>query len=323
MEKTNDAIMFKAEENMGDFLSLMDRWPQLTWEEVIDIVTVGVLDANVQRTFLDSILDARPQVSSPHQIPDLEKELRMAVSLSFHQMDRLGGLTGTASMVFKRKESVPPWEIYNPAILIYNFIPGAFGRVSGLPRMGKSNLACYLMEQYLAQGEDYYILTNILIDDKPAHVIFIRSARDLFRAISNLPDGSKFLFIQDEGGLSYLRADAQANRNKSQDRVARIIGKLGGSYLYIDQRDTAPSIIEEFCTAKFYCHSPGIVTIQVSNPQMKYTIKTKGFPLASLNFNTFDIGAFNPDDVPTSKLLEYMSGVDPKKAIKEFLEIHK
>src|SRR5437870_5129515 len=128
------ALILTSSERMADALDLLERFDQLTFEQVTDMVTVGVWSQEPQLHFLKLLKQAKKDgVKSPAQIINLETELRQAIPHSFHIADKVGGVTGIGSLVFKRSENLPPWEMYNPNVLIRNFYEGQFGRISGLP----------------------------------------------------------------------------------------------------------------------------------------------------------------------------------------------
>lgn len=319
-ESLGKELMLLSTERMLDFLNLMERFQQLTFEQVVDIITTGVWDREDQRNLLDLVEQARADgLTIPFQIENLSKELRAAVSHSFHIADRVGGVSGVGSMVFQRNRGLAPWRLYNPNCLVENFTDGVFGRVSGKPRKGKTNLACVLIEN---RG-DLIILSNIRPTEPTSAWTFVQSSKGLFHAIGSLPEGSRWLFILDEPAVSgYSRADASTRRAKDLDKLARVIGKLHGNLLLLEQRPAAvPTTIQEFATIFIFCHDKkGVVSFDFKGPELRASFTVQGFPKTTLPFDTRDIAFFNTKDVDLPTLLEAVSGQDPKGAMLAFVE---
>lgn len=319
-ESLGKELMLLSTERMIDFLNMMERFSQLTFEQVIDIITTGVWDREDQRNLLDLIEQARADgLTIPFQIENLSKELRAAVSHSFHIADRVGGVSGVGSMVFQRNRGLPPWRLYNPECLVENFTDGVFGRVSGKPRKGKTNLACVLIEN---RG-DLTILSNIRQTESTDAWTFVKSSKGLFQAIVSLPEGRRWLFILDEPAIAgYSKADASTRRAKDLDKLSRVIGKLRGNLLLLEQRPAAvPTTIQEFATVFVFCHDKrGVVSFDFKGPELRASFTVQSFPKTVLPYDTRDIAFFNTKDIDLPALLEAVSGQDPKAAMLAFVE---
>lgn len=316
------ALILNASEKMSDFLNLCARWQTVTWEELDNVITVGVWDPDKQLAMFNEVHAARQRKSMPCLVPGLLTRLRVAVSHSFHVADKIGGVSGVGSMVFDDHRRVRSWHIYNPRILTANFNEGNFGRIAGLPRRGKTNTGCVWMEQWASQGNIAF--SNIMPDPEAPidpRYQYVKDALALFQAVAIIPDGVKWSFILDEGGLMYSKADAATTRNKELDKFVRVIGKLHGNLIIIEQRpESVPTIVQDFATSLFYCESPGIVDIELKGPMLAFRDRVKDFPKTSLPMQTYDIAYFNIN-VKIVPMLNVLSGKkDVKDALRMFLE---
>lgn len=316
------ALILNSSEKMAEFLNICRRWRTVTWEELDNIITVGVWDPAQQTAMFNEAHNAKASGSAmPYLMPGFLTRLRVAVSASFHIADKVGGVSGVGSMVFDEQAKMRSWKIYNPRILTANFREGNFGRFAGLPRKGKTNNACVWMEQWAADGNIAF--SNILPDpDAPVdpRYQYVRDAMALFLAVSTLPEGVLWTFVHDEGGLMYSKADAATRRAKDLDKFARVIGKLHGNYIIIDQRpESVPTIIQDFATSLFYCEQPGVMDIELRGPNLAFRDRVRDFPKTTLPMQTYDIAFFNIN-VNIVKMLDALSGShDVKETMREFL----
>ena len=313
------ALMLVASERMTEALDILRRFKALTWDEVDDVITVGVWNETTQKGLFEIVRRARNDgVSYPGQIPNLEIELRRAISQSFHVVDKIGGISGLGSMVFRPQDGARSWFIYNPKILTANFNEGNFGRISGNPRMGKTNVGCVIMEQWAEEGKVAF--SNVLQETGDERYFYVKDAKDLFTNVSQLDPKEKWIFILDEGGLLYSKADAATRRNKDLDKFVRVVGKLHGSLIIIEQRpESVPTILQEFATCLFYCEKPGRVHIELRGPKVAFRDTVQDFPRTTLPYQTYDIGywALNVNLV---SMFSWVSGaVDPKAKMAEFI----
>jgi len=315
-------LILTSTERMNQVLDLLKRFPQLTYEDVIDLITVGVWEREQQKKLFADVMIARDAgIPSPALVPNLEFHLREQISASFHVADKIGGVSGIGSMVFVRENGRNPWEVYNPELLTRNFHEGQFGRISGLPRMGKTNTACRIMEQWAIRS-DQIAISNILQTKEDRRYRYARDSHALFEEISRLEAGQRFVFVMDEGGLVYAKIDASTRRAKTLDRLVRIIGKLHGSMILVEQRvESVPTILQEFSTCLFFAERPGIVHIDLRGPALHFKTIVRGFPKTTLPFDTYDIAYFPVDEDETNGLFEAVSGAtDVRGAMKRYLD---
>lgn len=317
----NKERMLLATERMMDFQDLVERWPSLKWEDVERIVLVGVSNAAEQQRMLAAMVKEQGRgVPAPSGIRNFREELMLAVAATFRSVDRMG-ISALGAMVFKPRIA-PEWDDYRPSILIDNFFEGQFGRIGGNPRMGKTALACYMIELWLLTSPTNEAFGNIVIKDPPARYTYVRNCRQLLLGIANMPEGSLGLFFLDEGAVAgFAKQDAATRRAKDVSRLLRVIGKLHFSMVYIDQVvEAVPTIIQTFSTCRYFCHAPGVVSIDLDGPKKWFHTKVRQIPLTKLKFDSRDLTKFNVADVALDALFETLGGAtDPKEAIRSLL----
>lgn len=151
-------------------------------------------------------------------------------------------------------------------------------------------------------------------------MIYTRDAKDLFNAISKLPDEAKWIFILDEGGLMYSKADATTRRAKDLDKFVRIIGKLHGSMIIIEQREeSVPTILQEFATSLYFCERPGVVNIELKGPELAFRGTVSKFPKTTLPFQTYDIAYFSLNINLIAMFVALSGEGDVKQALRNFM----
>ena len=306
-----------AKERMTQFLQVMARFKSLTSENIIDIVTVGVWDTGEKEFLFAKAIEYQKANIKPQDFENLEYRLRSAISASFHFAERFG--IGVGSMVFDLESSYDDYHIYNQDLIVENFDEGSFGRVSGPPRKGKTNTACVMIERLLEQ--DCLCFTNIYMKKSVSGITYVNDARTLLTAIAKA-DG-KFLFIYDEGQASgYSSSTATSIESRYTDNLFRIIGKLMGNVLYIDQIEMkAPNVIKEWSMTQLrMTDNPGQLMIDIGEP-INFHKMVSGFPKTKLPFMTRDIASFNMN-VNVERMFQLMSGKPEKQKeiILEFLE---
>ncbi len=319
--------IIESEKRMTQALERLRHIKMWSFQDAREFVTAAAWRQDRAEAFLNMLDSAEKQeFPSPYLgIKNLETTLRLEMMNSFHVVDHAGGITGLGSMVFVPDNGYHTWKLYDrnaPSILIANLVSrGNFCRTAGVPGTGKTNLGCVLSEEYV-KIPNHFAIGNIRMITPDPRFIYVRDAKGLFSAISNLPDNSFWLFNHDEGGLSYAKPDQATRRVKDLDKLMFCVRKLGGSYNLIEQReDSVPKVIMEFAKNIFYCESKGIVSIEMRGPELAFRDTVKDFPKASLPFDTNDIAMFDIN-VDVQKLFSYISGSDnPKKSMREFLNL--
>lgn len=310
-------------ERMSQWHDLQEdgRFRQLSYDQVYRIIG-NIVDERKKMQLLRGVKHFQEEgCPAPWLIRGLLTELRAAIPDSFHTIDKVGGYTGASSLVFQPYQFMPTWEDFNPRLVVRNFGEGGFGRISGRPGTGKTNLACVIMEQWVKAAPGINLAFSNIRQTKPTPGIhYVRDARDLFTQISNLTGIERWLFILDEGGLVWAKMDVSTRRAKDLEKFCRVVRKMHGNLIIVDQRDDAiPTTIQQWSTSIFYCHEPGIVTVDLKKPH-EFLMKIRKMPRTELPFDTYDIGYF-AINISIPDILESMSGEeDPGEMIKIMLE---
>lgn len=323
-EGLGKSMMLTSAELMTQFLQKMRRFDTLTWDDIEDIITVGVWDATTQESLFNSIDENRGKFK-PSETPNLKRLLRVHVPASFHIADREGGVTGIGSIVMEpQTTNVKDWGIYDrnaPSILTWNFREGQFGRISGVPGSGKTNVGCSILENTNQEGNTGF--SNIYPDKgNDERYYYVRDAKSLFENIAELNENEKWTMVLDEAGLMYSKPDQATRRVKDLDKLMRVVRKLHGSIVLIEQRpESVPNIIQDFATCIFYCIKPGVVHIDLRGPTIRFSETVMNFPKSSIGYKTYDIGFFSVNVNVTSMFAAMSGEEDPKKAMLDWIDV--
>lgn len=325
------AVMIEATKRSQQTERRLSQFPTWTWEDYERFVTWMAWQDDVQEKFFAISESAkRKGAASPASVqmvrgPPLFVMLRKAASASFHVVDHAGGISGLGSMIAEPDEGLRSFKIYNPDILTANLRrKGNFGRINGELDSGKTNTGCVIFEQWLKEDEKHVAIGNIAMLREVPGYFYRAKASTLLRTVSELPDEKVFLYEMDEGGLNYSKPDQTTKHVRQLDKLMRIIRKLHGSFILIEQREeSVPNLIVEWARNIYTCHKTkghGIITIELRGPELGFRDTVKGFPATGLPFNTDDIAPFN-FDIDIAKLFDYMAEKpEPKKRILEFLD---
>lgn len=184
-----------------------------------------------------------------------------------------------------------------------NGTSGGFLTITGRPRMGKSGIACLYAEMWLERWPETEVLTNVPLEKNVAGVQAISHILHLLRRIAEaLKAERRWLWEYDEPSLSrWMKTDAPSGRAKDLERFARIIPKLGGSFVYIEQREEGvPSTIADFAQSHIYCTNPGSVFADLPKKRGPITHVPKP---RKVRYRTGEAGYFEvPADFPWDKL---------------------
>lgn len=308
-------------ERMKDALDLLDRFPQLTWEDLLAIITVGVANQKEKRILFRGVENAREMGHrSPSTVHGLENRLRSDIADSFQYVEKTGGLTAVSSMVFDRMRGDTTWKILEdgPHILAANFKEGQFGWITGLPGTGKTATALKILEEWIDLG--HVALSNIRIKGDIEDYHYVGSPREMFLRIADIieQDPDYWLMVLDDAGASGLSTDyASTSRVKDLNRLAKLaVRKLGGNLILVDQREAkggVPTIIQEFSSSRFYCHrvGGGIVTVDLRGPYRYFHMKIEDFPMTPFEFSTKGAAYFDMTDLDLDALFSALHDDQP------------
>ncbi|HEV8595654.1 MAG TPA: hypothetical protein VGR51_09020, partial [Thermoplasmata archaeon] len=172
-------------------------------------------------------------------------------------------------------------------------LSGGFLTITGPPRMGKTNIGCLYGEMWREKYPASEVLTNIPLQAAIPNVRPVESMPPFLRGIAEaLLAARRWLWIFDEPALSgWMKADAPSARAKNLERFARIIPKLGGSFIYIEQRiEGVPTVIHDFAESHVLCLSPGLAIADL--PARRATVSSIPRP-SQVKYRTGESGYFD------------------------------
>lgn len=202
------------------------------------------------------------------------------------------------------------WFMRFPDCLVSNFkIPGTFGVIDGLPRTGKTSVAC-CFARILGEVFHMKIITNIVIKDPPDYYVIVSS---LSAMIKEMVAPGKFVAILDETATYIPKKRALANELMDFEALARFIGKWRGGLIVIThsfERDV-PSLLQEWTTEKYKKIELELMRVDLDKQGGHITLhKTiKHVPDTSFKFITEDTVALN-FDIKVSKMLQEIQDIE-------------
>src|SRR3990167_10863175 len=189
------AVMIESTKRMTQARNLLARFNTWTWEDFEDYVLVGVWQEDRAAEFyrLEELAKAKGFSYPAQAFRNMDKELRKATSTIFHLVDHAGGISGLGSMVFMPEEGYRSWNIYNPSILTANYqTEGNFGRIHGNLGSGKTNVLCVVLERWATRSE-HVALGNIRLEKADERYRFVRTAKEFFETVVELPEKARWL----------------------------------------------------------------------------------------------------------------------------------
>lgn len=323
--------VFLGTERMIQAQELLERFDQLSFQDVVSIIMSGVWDQREKSLLLKAIQEAQRQgVKAPWQITGLLTRLQAGVPDSFHMADRTGGLTGAASMVFDRHDGGMQWQVLEdgPHILASNFREGQTGWISGNLGTGKTATGASILEQWIDMG--HRGISNIRTDQKDSYA-YVQDVREMLLEVANVLDDpipEYWMMIFDElYGSGWSTAQASTSKDKQLDGFVRCIRKLDGNLIVIDQLGhKVPTTIQELATSRYFCHrvGGGILTVDLRGPYRYFNAKIENFPLPQVHFETKAFAFF-----PTTEIIDFedlyqaLTKANPNeypRAIRKFLK---
>ncbi len=261
-------------------------------DELQDFIMAFWPSTTEKRTVLAKLQDLRQKEKQPSKkdLSDIDYYSRILIPLKFEAMDSLTALASTR--VVREGGDSESWFLYSRDILIANFGAGeerAFAYCVGRPGSGKTNVAVLAIQAAIGKGWD--AITNIHPQGAiPQGFHYENRLSGLLRQAAELRlEEIPFLAVLDEGGLWWLRAQAQRRESQGLDKVARVIGKLGASTLFVEQRERSiPSTVASFARSAFYCGPAGRVRIEHRGPLHFYR-SLKDLPEATIRYDSRDI----------------------------------
>ncbi len=333
MPPSEDLEKFRILESRKNYESA-DEWlrnfPEATWDEVRTFITFYCApDEDMMTALLKDTRTWEARKLKPSEVNDapagsLEDELRVSMAKFRGSLDYLS-LVGSTVRPTGYTESLL-WNDLNPEIFLRPFtedkVSGGFLTVTGRPRMGKTGVACDVAEFWLDKWPGTEVLSNVPLEDAPPPGVRpISTVPGLMRGISEaLVAERRWLWVFDEPALSgWLKADAPTAKAKNLERFARIVPKLSGSFIYIEQRvEGVPTVIQDFSQSHIFCTSPGSVFISLPRKRMplRHVPKPK-----KIKYRTGEAGMFDiAKDFPWDKFFKALR-YDPEALTIEAAEL--
>lgn len=223
----------------------------------------------------------------------LEDEL--ANRVQNYRTERLDDLSLIGSLTSPfTKQGAMEWDMPKEKYYLRPFDgDGGYLTIVGKPRLGKTNTGALYTEMWLRAFPGTEVLTNIPFQAEHEGVRHVSTMSDLLQGVADaLEAGRRWLWILDEGGVVWLRAQAMRKENIGLEKFARIVPKLGGSFIYIEQRESGvPTIIQDFAQSHIVALNRGLIYSDIE--KLEGTIKQ--VPPAPFAYRTGGVGAFYPD----------------------------
>jgi len=245
----------------------LDNFSAASWSEVRTFIRSYVPPDKV-RELLEMARDAEIARSPPIKVMGLEDRLSEELAWGRALRDNLS-IVGSTIPPGDYETQTMPWSYIKEHVFLAPFKgDGGYLTITGKPRKGKTGCGCLYCQMWLAYNPGTEVLTNIPLQDSDKPPVGVRSVSamsDLLRGIAAaLADDRKWLWVLDEAGLVWLRAEAMTIRARGLEKFARIVPKLGGSFIYIEQRiEGVPTVIVDFAESHVFCTSPGYVIVDL------------------------------------------------------------
>lgn len=222
------------------------------------------------------------------------------------------------SRVFVRghesESSYTSFHIKWPQCIISNFKSvGCYGCIDGVPRSGKTSLACTFMKMF---HKDFGIntITNIKFKKKPEYVFY---AQKLSTLVIHMEKQKRWVCILDETATFADKKTALKRENIDFESLARFVGKMGGRMLLVTHsfsRDV-PTRLQEWTTELYTKLSKTTVNTYNQGQFYKGMNKIKDVPDTELKFVTEDITSLLFDININELLASVQNGVSVEEAI--------
>jgi hypothetical protein len=208
------------------------------------------------------------------------------------------------------------WFLKWPACLLSNFKEtGCYGCIEGVPRSGKTSLACTFMP-ILHDSFGMDIITNVRIEDPPEYVFYVQKLSDL---VLKMDSRKQWVCILDETATFAYKKLALSTANIDFENLARFIGKMGGRLLMITHNFATdiPSQLQLWMTERYKKLEKTRMKVDLEGLNYKAHINVCGLPDAELHFVTEDITSLQ-FDISIKRVLERIQdGVSVRQAVEE------
>lgn len=211
------------------------------------------------------------------------------------------------------------WFLKWPQCIISNFKDiGCYGCIEGVPRSGKTSMACTFMPMF----NKYYgfdVLTNIKIDDAPDYIYYVKKLSDLVKLMDERKD---WICILDETATFAYKKLALKTENIDFENLGRFIGKMGGRLLMITHsfEMDIPTQLQTWMSERYKKLDKETMRIDLAGANYKAHKIIEGLPDTELLFVTEDITSLQFDISIYRMLQRIQDGVSVNTALNEQIE---
>lgn len=244
-----------------------------------------------------------------------EVALRQQFNLHFRVMDNLSEL---GAMNFKKFDKDPlAWNFINPKIFLDLMKRGFFTTITGSPGDGKTDFSLLLAQ--IGRESNIQIVTNIKVNDPSNRIISITSISEFLRVVIGFAEaGIDVLFILDEAGIFWAKKDAMTVKNKSLEKLAKLLRKLHCSLVFIVQEKFGiPPLVDDFRRCSIHKYSKKAARIRFDNGA-KFKLYLNKVPSTEINFDTDDLASFE-FDINMDRLWNYVAKAKTSKRQREMV----
>ena len=142
------------------------------------------------------------------------------------------------------------WFLRWPACLLSKFKKaGTFGCIDGVPRSGKTSLACTFMK-ILWEEFQLESITNIVVEPRPDYIFYGTRLSVLLKYIL---ERKRWVLVLDETATFADKKRSMSEGNIDFENLNRFIGKQGGSLLMVTHSfdKDVPTRLQQWCTEQY------------------------------------------------------------------------
>src|SRR3989304_751997 len=202
----------------------LDNFSAASWSEVRTFIRSYVPPDKVKE-LLEMAREAEIARSPPIKVMGLEDRLSEELAWGRALRDNLS-IVGSTIPPGDYETQTMPWSYIKEHVFLAPFKgDGGYLTITGKPRKGKTGCGCLYCQMWLTYNPGTEVLTNIPLQDSDKPPLGVRSVSamsDLLRGIAAaLADDRKWLWVLDEAGLVWLRAEAMTIRAPGFEGPAR------------------------------------------------------------------------------------------------------
>lgn len=213
-----------------------------------------------------------------------------------------------------KKHKGMSWFLQWPECILSNFKEtGTYGCIDGVPRSGKTSVACLFMPIFYNKFH-LQTLTNIKINNSPEYVHY---AQKLSEMVQLMDDTKNWICILDETATFADKKLALSTGNVDFENLSRFIGKMGGRLLMIShsfERDI-PTRLQEWMTERYTKKDKKMMKIVLRGKNYKANEKITQIPDTDFQFLTEDITSLQFDISIKQLLQDIQDGISVRKAL--------